>query len=96
MVLQRDLEGASRVKVIELIWSVQDPCTSPSTEFVLFVITFLSIVDAAPSQTHFSRATKRLHAITYICPLHSGSGYSTIEGVPSSRDFLDGWTSSDR
>ena len=49
MVLQRDLEGASRVKVIELIWSVQDPCTSPSTEFVLFVITFLSIVDAAPS-----------------------------------------------
>ena len=35
MVLQRDLEGASRVKVLELVWCVQDPCMSPLAQFVL-------------------------------------------------------------
>lgn len=26
--IQKDLEGKSRIKVIELVWAVQDPCTS--------------------------------------------------------------------
>ena len=28
--IQKDVEGRSRLKAIELVWSVQDPCESPS------------------------------------------------------------------
>lgn len=83
-IIQRDLEGASRVKVIELIWSVQDPSSLTPLLPKLTSLVQQSVYTPLHISVHYTRAADTLPSKEYLPP-----GISLTAGRPRIAKVLD-------
>ncbi|KAH7926604.1 hypothetical protein BV22DRAFT_344765 [Leucogyrophana mollusca] len=85
--LQRDTEGASRVKIIEVIWSIQDPCKNAA--FYCTTVSSPLFSPAAASLTPLIPQFAALIQQSIYAPLKISVHYTRASSAPeTSKEFL--------
>ncbi|KAL4063459.1 hypothetical protein V8B97DRAFT_2020797 [Scleroderma yunnanense] len=83
-IIQRDLEGASRVKVIEFIWCVQDPASLTPLLPQFTALVQQSVYTPLHISVHYTRAADTLPSKEFLPP-----GVSLTAGRPRIAKVLD-------
>ncbi|KAF9239998.1 hypothetical protein BU15DRAFT_74226 [Melanogaster broomeanus] len=86
--IQRDLEGSSRVKLIDLIWCIQDPCTSLLFSLPCTHNTLTPTQPPSPAPPLFTSLIQQ----STRAPLKISVHYTRAADVPPAKDFLPGLT----
>ncbi|KAG2040684.1 ferric reductase like transmembrane component-domain-containing protein [Suillus americanus] len=83
-ILQRDSEGASRVKIIEVVWSVRDPASLTPLIPQLVALIQQSVYAPLKISVHYTRASDQLPGKDFLPP-----GLTLTAGRPKIAKVLD-------